>query len=106
VLISKSGGGGGNDNGHGTGKDDGHGGGTGVVAYGDPEVYLKIIHQDDQIPDRFLSAPLTTSIEVYGLVEIELHTLFWITVSGWKKCHYQALVNAHLIYEEIEPKES
>jgi hypothetical protein len=71
------------------------------VAYGDAEVYLTIRFANKDTPSRFLSAPLTTSIEVHGVASIELHMLFWIAVPTWKKSHYQALVNAHLIYEEI-----
>lgn len=67
-----------------------------VDAYGDAEVYLTIAYQNGT--SRFLSAPLHTAVDVYGVESLTLTILFLTGPSGTS---YRALVNGHCVYEVL-----
>jgi hypothetical protein len=83
----------------------GHGGGdkttvhTGptTIVITDTQIYLNIASGDGS--SRFLSAPLTASVELSNVKTIELHIVFYIGPPGWKKSEYKAVVNAHLVFD-------
>lgn len=70
-----------------------------LASYGDPEVYLTITYTDDTW--EYLSAPLTTPVDLVSVASIELSVLFWVGNTGCSKVAYRAMVNAHCVYEQI-----
>lgn len=73
--------------------------GADLASYGDAEVYLRIRFTDGS--SQFLSAPLTTEIEVEDVRSIELATLIVVGNSGAERIRYRGAVNAHCIYEVL-----
>src|SRR5262249_15601549 len=68
----------------------------GLVCYGDAEVYLKINFPGTPPTFRYLSAPLHTPVDVVGVRSVVLLLLPLPVPAG---THYNALVNAHCVYE-------
>jgi hypothetical protein len=71
-----------------------------LTTYGMAEVYLKIFYTTGKW--EYLSAPLTTSIDLKDVDKIELNILFPIGNQGSNKILYRALVNAHCVYEVLK----
>jgi hypothetical protein len=67
---------------------------SGLTAYGDAEVYLKVNYQSGT--SRYLSAPLHSPVEALEVDSLELNILFLVGPQGTQ---YRALVNAHCVYE-------
>ena len=73
--------------------------GAPLVAYGDAEVYLKITFASGGF--EYLSAPLRTPIEFALVSELELNILYLVGNQACTSVRYQALFNAHCIFERI-----
>ena len=67
------------------------------ASYGEPEVYLRITYADGRWD--YLSAPLTTSIDLENVQRVELNILFRVSDGRSSQVKYRALVNAHCVYE-------
>jgi hypothetical protein len=73
--------------------------GASLSTYGNAEVYLRIVHNGGNW--EYLSAPLTTPVDLRAVQTIELHILFLIGNASCVSVRYHALVNAHCVYEII-----
>jgi hypothetical protein len=68
-----------------------------LSSYGDAEVFLTILYADGS--SEYLSAPLTTTIELKKVATLRLNLLFVIGNTGCQSIRWRAMVNAHCIYE-------
>ncbi|MFW9803389.1 MAG: hypothetical protein ACFFFC_12085 [Candidatus Thorarchaeota archaeon] len=71
-----------------------------LTSYGIAEVYLKIFFKSEEW--RYLSAPLSTPIDLTDVTNIELNILIPIGNANCTKITYCAYVNAHCVYELIK----
>ena len=68
-----------------------------LTSYGDPEVFLTINYSNGAV--ELLSAPMYASFLLRDVAQITLSIIFPIGLPFVERVDYNALVNAHCIYE-------
>jgi hypothetical protein len=73
--------------------------GAPLDSYGQAEVFLTVVLADGT--QRYLSAPLTSPVDVPGVVSLRLSLLMVVGNSGCQEIRWQAALNANAVYEVL-----